>query len=140
MPIRAIARESLHEEGGQGLTAWDDISGQQLEPKLMVAARKEEIKYLREMGVYDKVDVSEAWTETGKASIAMRWVDISKGDTQLPNYRSRLVAKEFNTGVCPELYAATPPSKCLRLVLSRLASGKHQGMGLMYADVSRAYF
>ena len=41
--------KSLHEEGGQGLTAWDDISGQQLEPKLMVDARKEEIKYFREI-------------------------------------------------------------------------------------------
>ena len=66
--------ESLYEEGGQSLTAWDDISGQQLETKLMVAARKEEIKYFQEMGVYDKVDVSEAWTETGKAPIAVRWV------------------------------------------------------------------
>jgi hypothetical protein len=38
---------TLHEDDGQGLTAWDDISGQQLDPKLMVAARKEEIKYFR---------------------------------------------------------------------------------------------
>ena len=43
--------ESLHEEGGQGFTEWDDISGQQLEPQFMVAARKEEIKYFREIGV-----------------------------------------------------------------------------------------
>lgn len=66
--------ESVHEGGGQGLTAWDDISGHQLEPKLMVAATKEEIKYFRKMGVYmyDKVNVSEAWPETGKAPIAVR--------------------------------------------------------------------
>ena len=42
--------------------------------------------------------------------------------------------------MCPELYAATPPSECLKLMLSLLASGKRLGMGLMYADVSRAYF
>ena len=64
--------ESLHEEGGQGFAAWDDISGQQLEPRLMVAARKQEIKYFREMGVFDQVDVSEEKTETGKAPIAVR--------------------------------------------------------------------
>ena len=52
--------ESLHEEGGQGLTAWDVISGQQLNPKFMVASRKGEIKYFRKMGAYDKVDVSQA--------------------------------------------------------------------------------
>ena len=54
-------------------------------------------------------------------------------------YRSRLVANQFNTGVRPELYAATPPSECLRLMLSLMASGKAKGTGLMYADVSRAY-
>ena len=67
-------------------------------------------------------------------------MDTNKGDTQTPNYRSRLVAKEFNTGVCLGLYAATPPSEYLRIMLSLLASGKRQGMGLMHADVSRAYF
>ena len=41
--------------------------------------------------------------------------------------------------MCPELYAATPPSECLRLMLSLLASGKKNGTGLMYADASRAY-
>ena len=63
---------TLHEDDDQGLTARDDISGQQLDPKLMVAARKEEIQDFREMGVYDEVDVSEAWAETGKAPIAVR--------------------------------------------------------------------
>jgi len=136
--------QGLHEvspaDEAEGLVAWDDVSGQQLDAKLMVAARKEEIKYFREMGVYEKVDVSESWKETGKAPIAVRWVDINKGDSKSPKYRSRLVAKEFNTGVRPELYAATPPSECLRLMLSLLASNRKQGHSLIYADVSRAYF
>ena len=68
----------------------------------MVATRKEEIQCSREMGVYDKFDVSEAWSETGKAPISVRRVDINKGDTQTPVYRSRLVAKEFNMCVCPD--------------------------------------
>ena len=67
-------------------------------------------------------------------------MDINKGDSANPNYRSRLVAKEFDTGVCPELYAATPPSECLRIMLSKTASARSQGVRLMYADVSRAYF
>ena len=99
--------ESLHETDGEGLVAWDDVSGQELDPQLMKAARRDENKYFREMGVYDKVDIAEAWKATGKAPIAVRWVDINKGDTKTPLYRSRLVAKEFNTDVCPELYAAT---------------------------------
>ena len=30
--------------------------------------------------------------------IGTRWVDIDKGDEAKPDYRSRLVAKEFNNG------------------------------------------
>ena len=110
-----------------------------LGPALVVKARTDENAYFREMGVYEKVDINQCWSETGKAPIALRWVDINNGDSQNPLYRSRLVAKDFNTGVRPELYAATPPSECPRLMLSLMASGKAKGTGLMYADVSRAY-
>ena len=65
---------------------------------------------------------------------------MNKGDGTNPKYRSRTVAKEFNMGVNHELYAATPPSKCLRLMLSMLASSRSKDTTLMYADVSRAYF
>ena len=132
--------KALHETGHEGMVAFDDVSGQELKPEMMVKARREEIAYFKDMGVYEKVDINEAWSETGKAPIAVRWVDINKGDTTNPKYRSRLVAKEFNTGVCPELYAATPPSECLRLMLSLVASGRDRNASLMYADVSRAYF
>jgi hypothetical protein len=61
--------QALHEPEGEGLVAWDDLSGQALDPALMVAARREEIKYFREMGVYDKVDLAEAWEVTGRAPL-----------------------------------------------------------------------
>ena len=121
-----------------GTMAFDDQSGAPLKPKLMQQARREEMKYFREMGVYDKVPVTECWQETGHAPIGVRWVDINKGDAGKPNYRSRLVAKEFKVDVRPELYAATPPSECLRLMISRMASARN--LQMMYADVSRAYF
>ena len=132
--------EALHEESGENLVAYDDLSGDLLDPLLMQKARREEIVYFKEMGVYDKVAIKEVYDVTGKAPIAVRWVDVNKGDSQNPKYRSRLVAKEFNTGVNHDLYAATPPSECLRLMRSILASGRSRGMTLMYADVSRAYF
>ena len=113
------------------MIAFDDVTGQELDPAMMRKARKEEIQYFKDMNVYEKVDINECWCETGKAPIAVRWVDINKGDTQNPLYRSRLVAKEFNTGVKPELYAATPPSECLRMMISKMASGGSKDMGLM---------
>jgi len=96
------------------------------------------MKYFKEMGVYVKVPKQECWTQTGKGPIAVRWIDINKSDKDNPNYRSRLVAKEFKTDINPELYAATPPSECLRMLISKMAS--KAGLEMMYADVSRAYF
>lgn len=135
--------DDLHEADAgytmeDGTVAFDDQSGGRLKPEYVTQARKGEIKYFKDMGVYEKVDIGECWEVTGKAPIAVRWVDINKGDTTRSNYRSRLVAKEFRTDVHPDLYAATPPGECLRLMMSRMATNR--GLKMMYADVSRAYF
>ena len=58
-------------------------------------ARNKEIDYVRDMRVYTKIPRSQA-TRQGWKVIATRWIDISKGDDEHPNYRSRLVGKEFN--------------------------------------------
>ena len=73
--------------------ATDDLSGAILEPELVAEARREEIKYFKSRGVYEKVPIEECWHQTGKPPIAVRWVDINKGDETFKNYRSRLVAK-----------------------------------------------
>ena len=131
--------EALHEQIDYAdVEAFDDLTGARLDPDMMRTARKDEIAYFRARQVYEKVATQECWDVTGKAPIATRWVDINKGDEANPNYRSRLVAKEFKTNDRPDLFAATPPSECLRLMISRMASRK--GMQMMYADVSRAYF
>ena len=126
--------KDLHEEDW----AVDDQSGEELDVQQVRGARKEEIMYFRKMKVYDKVPKSKCWEETNRAPIGVRWVDINKGDSMSPNYRSRLVAMEFETDVRPEWYAATPPSECLKIILSKMASNKSAKM--LYADVSRAYF
>ncbi len=118
--------------------AFDDQSGEPLDPKAVKVARKEEIAYFKEMKVYEKVSLDECLKITGKGPIGVKWVDINKGDTQNPNYRSRLVAMEFKTDVKPEWYAATPPSECLKIILSLMAGSRQKKM--LYADVSRAYF
>ena len=122
------------------LACYDDFSGDSLDPALVEAARELEVEYLKKMKVYDVVNRDEI-TKSGKGKLIKgRWLDVNKGDSSNPNYRSRLVAKEFNTGVCPELYAATPPSECLRIMISKAANGCKKGVSMMYADVSRAYF
>ena len=85
------ANDVLHDP--DGTWACDDQSGESLRPELVREARKEEMRYFRDMKVYEKVDIAECWAATGKAPIGVRWVDINKGDVAHPNYRSRLVAK-----------------------------------------------
>jgi hypothetical protein len=128
------AADVLHEDE----CAVDDQSGGVLDPGLGKAARRSEIDYFRSMGVYEKVPIKECWDVTGADPISVGWVDINKGETLCPNYRSRFVAREFNTSDNPEWYAATPPSGALRIILSKLAADRKSK--LMYADVSRAYF
>ena len=63
------------------------------------------------MEVYEKVPKWLCLQETGEEPISVRWVDVNKGDSENPNYQSRLVAREFKTDDRPEWYAATPPSE-----------------------------
>ena len=63
------------EESPELLNAWDDISGAELDPKEVYKARLEEVKFIRDMGLYDKVPVSECWEVTGKAPISTKWID-----------------------------------------------------------------
>ena len=48
-------------------------------------------------------------TETGKAPVKVKWIDINKGDEEKEDLRSRLVAMEFNRGKRPDLFA--PPHR-----------------------------
>ena len=128
--------EALHEEDAK--VAFDDQSGEPLIPGMVKTARREEIAYFREREVYEKVSLNECWRTTGSAPIGVKWVDVNKGDSQHPNYRSRLVAMEFKRDERPEWYAATPPSECLKILLSLMAGSRKRK--LLYADVSRAYF
>ena len=108
--------DMLHEDEVKidGMYATDDVSGEALSPAMVVAARKEEIKYFHDMKVYKKVPRAKCFEATGKAPISVRWIDVNKGDTSAPNYRSRLVAREYKTHDRPELFAATPPTEGLK--------------------------
>lgn len=67
--------------------AWGDVSGATLNPKMVRRAREEDIEYVRTMNLYEKVPPSECFEKIGGPSISVRWIDISKGDEENPNYR-----------------------------------------------------
>ena len=120
---------------------------------MVKAARKLEIRYAEQKPVWENIPRVVA-KQKGWKIVKSRWIDINKGDDKTPNYRSRMVGKEFNDSVLEGLFAATPPLEALRLLLSHAASyggpydisvrGSRPMMkhckSLLIADVSRAFF
>ena len=84
---------------------WDDISGKELKPELVRAAREEELKVVDEMGVWELRPVAECIEVTGKKPVKVRWADVNKGDDDTPNVRCRIVATDFNVDKRPDLFA-----------------------------------
>ena len=118
----------------------DDVSGEVLDEAGVRAARALEMEFFLKMGVYTYATREEA-ARSGKGKIIKgRWIDVNKGDSVNPDYRSRFVGKEFNTGVDSSLYAATPPLEALKLLISSAASDSLRSTHIMLSDVKRAYF
>ena len=127
----------------ENFIAVDDVSGKNLVPSLVKRARRDEIDYIKKLGVYKKVPKSKCHGITGKKPIQVRWIDVNKGDDTNTHYRSRLVAKDFKTFVNLEWYAATPPLEVLRALISMGATTTCAAEGpnkIMINDISRAYF
>ena len=79
-----------------------------MNPEMVKQARAKEMEYVRGKGVWSVIPRAQA-RANGRKVIPTRWIDINKGDGANPNYRSRFVAKEFNTESQEGLFAATPP-------------------------------
>ena len=124
----------LQQKGGK-YWAVDDVSGAELDVKLVQEARKLEMEYFRKMGVYKKVQ-----RPYGTKTIKTRWLDVNKGDSKCPDMRSRLVGKEFNDGVDPSIFAGTPPLESLRMVISRASTRGGPRKKQMVNYVKRACF
>ena len=72
----------------------DSLTGQPLDPGLVAAARRKELEYFAAKRVLRKVPRADAMRFQGKPPITVKCIDVSKGDDETPNYRSRLVARE----------------------------------------------
>ena len=93
---------------------YDDLSGERLNSEMVIEARKEEMIEVNKHNVYKKAPLTKCYDATGKAPIGTRWVDVNKGDSAHPEYRSRLVAQEINTDTREYLFAAPPPPLGIR--------------------------
>ena len=141
-----LSRLTQHKNKAGDITsslAWDDLTGMRLDAGNVIEARAKEVTYLRDKRVYDRVLRHHATRNKWKI-IKTRWIDINSGDDENPNYRSRLVGKEFNDGQMGGLFAGTPPLEALRFLVHEAATvrtGEDMGFKvIMVNDVARAFF
>ena len=102
----------------------DDVKAGELDKPRVIEARKLEMDFFKQMGVYRKIP--RAAVPAGQKVITTKWVDTNKGSVDEPDYRSRLYGREIKTDERPDLFAATPPLESLRYVLSLCASAQSQ--------------
>ena len=67
------------ETTGSRLEAWDDLTGLSLDPKGVLATRKQELDYISQKQVWGIVPREEA-RRNGWKVIESRWIGINKGD------------------------------------------------------------
>ena len=113
-----------------------------MDPKEVRRARLKELGYIHDKEVWVTMTRAEA-KKRGYRIVGVRWIDINKGDSLNPEFRSRLVAKDFNNGKEEGIFAATPPLEALKYFISEAATvekGKKHNKIIMINDVARAFF
>eukprot|EP00971_Amphidinium_carterae_P020046 395047-Amphidinium_carterae.1 len=70
------------------------------------------------MDVYQEISIEEAMKLTGSKPVSSRWKDITKGDQEHIQVRSRLIGREFKKPGVDSLFTATPPWMAFRAIFS----------------------
>ena len=107
-------------------------------------AREQELRYLRQPGVYEKVDAHATVAKRGCVFFGCVFVFFTYIDkafqTGPMQIRSRIVAREFRKSEDrPDLYAGTRPLEALKATIS-IAANHKATFSIMHIGVTRAYF
>ena len=106
----------------------DRSTGLPLSPEMVKRTRELEMQYMDELKVLEDSDRDACMAETGRPPIPAVWVDIDKGDSLRPNYRSRLVCQETRGWSSIDVedwaatFAATHPHEAFKLQFPGLIS------------------
>ena len=128
----------------------DRRTGLPLNPEMVKKAREFEMQNMDELKFLEDRDRDTCMAETGRPPILTDWVDIDKGDSIKPNYRSSSVCQETRRRSTIDVedwaatFAATPPCEAFRLQLSLMTTGpRSQVEGdddvLILLDTSQAH-
>ena len=97
----------------------------------------------------DVVGNYECWGKTGKPPISTKWVRVNKGTTDEPDFRCRLVARDFRPKGEKDrgdLFAAIPPLESKKFLFQQAVtqnawnrSHGEAGLKIMLIDVKKAH-
>jgi hypothetical protein len=128
---------------------FDERSGEELPWELVEAAAREEVAYMKKLGLYDIVPIEECIANTGKMPISTKWVRVNKGTAEQPDVRCRLVARDFKPRGekdRADLFASTPPLEAKKLLFreavrwqGRQARRGQEKVALCFVDVKKAH-
>ena len=66
--------------------------------------REQELKYLCDLGVYERVEERETTAQYQVTPVDLKWIDTNKASQRKPmQIRSRIVASEFKSEARPDL-------------------------------------
>ena len=107
----------------------DRSTGLPLNPEMVKRARELKMQYTDELKVLEDSDRDACVSETGRQPIPTDWVDINKGDSLRPNYRSRSVCQETRGRSTIDVedwaatFSSTPPYEAFKMQLSLMMTG-----------------
>ena len=143
MPLADTCDSEEEKQITESIVGIDDVSGEPMDPSLIVKARQQEMHGFKERGVYHHVPRKIAEADPEGKFIGVRWVDVNKGAKEVPKVRSILVGQEFAHGQRrDDLYDPTPPLAPARYLLSTCASWGKQGPGnhrILLLDIRKAF-
>ena len=88
-PLMRLTHGTKNRNDVSEALAWDDLTGMRLDAQKVIEARSREIQYVRDMSVWIKIPRRQAQARGMKVRNT-RWIDISKGETTNPIYRSKI--------------------------------------------------
>ena len=128
---------------------YDEKTGGELPPRLVMAAAEEEVEFMRKIELYEVVSLEECYADTGASPISTKWARTNKGTEQAPDIRCRLVARDFKPKGekdRADLFAATPPLEAKRLLFRQTARhptvwrrGGYESVKIRLIDVKKAH-
>ena len=92
-----------------GAVSRDNNTGEHVDSRKVMAARREELDYYRSMDAYKIVSKEEAWAVTGKAPIGVRWLDVNKGGSSTPRFDRGSWRRTLNEATIPSCMQVLHP-------------------------------